>query len=203
MVLSLEESGELSDNTLDDMKKLSSTAFEEKVIDYHKKLFLGTKLEKRRSFKKEDSVESAMSTTIPAGETCIEEIEPIGKFEATYDANGALVTHEAEDGSIQEGWVYATPYWDPESTIKVCAFEAQKQLYRLPLASLVIHRKDTAKRTVDADPIFNGVLTIAADQTLPILLPQKLKSVFARCFRRICPTINFWCNPLPRSTGPW
>lgn len=51
-----------------------------------------------------------------------------GDFEATFDSNGELVLQYDENGYIQEGWVWANPYWDPGNQIKVCAFEAQPDL---------------------------------------------------------------------------
>lgn len=49
-----------------------------------------------------------------------------GDFEAEWDQDGELITTTNEDGYIQEGWVEVHPYWAPDSTIKVCAFEAQE-----------------------------------------------------------------------------
>ena len=49
-----------------------------------------------------------------------------GDFEAEWDTNGELITVPGpESGSVQEGWVWVTPYWDSEP-IKVCAFGAQE-----------------------------------------------------------------------------
>ncbi|MCO4769144.1 MAG: DUF1549 domain-containing protein [Deltaproteobacteria bacterium] len=52
-----------------------------------------------------------------------------GDFEASWDANGELVTTTDENGWTQEGWVEVTPYWNPDIKVKVCAFEAQEALY--------------------------------------------------------------------------
>lgn len=49
-----------------------------------------------------------------------------GDFEASWDADGELVTTVDADGCLQEGWVEVQPYWDPADTVKVCAFEAQE-----------------------------------------------------------------------------
>ena len=44
---------------------------------------------------------------------------------AEWDANGQIVTYDQGDGTIAEGWVEVTPYWAPDTTIRVCAFDAQ------------------------------------------------------------------------------
>ena len=49
---------------------------------------------------------------------------------ATWTAEGALVTTEV-DGAWLEGWVEVSPYWAPEESIKVCAFDAQEAEYGL------------------------------------------------------------------------
>ncbi len=39
--------------------------------------------------------------------------------------SGAIATTEV-DGALLEGWVLVSPYWAPETEIKVCAFDAQE-----------------------------------------------------------------------------
>ncbi|MEE2643650.1 MAG: hypothetical protein VYD19_01845, partial [Myxococcota bacterium] len=48
---------------------------------------------------------------------------------ATFDRNGRPRVEEQSDGSFREGWVEVNPYWAPEQSIKVCAFDAQAALY--------------------------------------------------------------------------
>lgn len=43
---------------------------------------------------------------------------------ATTDESGAILT-KVKGKYHQEGWVYVTPYWDPATKLKVCAFDAQ------------------------------------------------------------------------------
>lgn len=43
--------------------------------------------------------------------------------------DGVLVRKLQSDGTLREGWVYASPYWDPSLTWKVCALDAQEALY--------------------------------------------------------------------------
>ena len=49
-----------------------------------------------------------------------------GDWEATYDDDGQLILQENADGTVQEGWLWVTPYWDIENPIKMCAFGAQE-----------------------------------------------------------------------------
>ncbi len=48
---------------------------------------------------------------------------------AEFDEYGRPVTTEQDDGTFREGWVEATPYWDPETLVRVCAFDAQDNEY--------------------------------------------------------------------------
>ena len=49
-----------------------------------------------------------------------------GDFEANVnELNQPQVWLTNDDGSISEGWVWVTPYWDPNTQVKVCAFDAQ------------------------------------------------------------------------------
>lgn len=49
---------------------------------------------------------------------------------AEFDGD-AIVTWEQPDGTHREGYVLIHPYWAPETTIKVCAFDAQERDYGL------------------------------------------------------------------------
>jgi len=49
-----------------------------------------------------------------------------GDFEASFDGEGRPVGIDQGDGTVQEGWVEVNPYWAPEETWKVCAFDAQE-----------------------------------------------------------------------------
>jgi hypothetical protein len=47
---------------------------------------------------------------------------------ARFDDNGNILTTMV-DGNQLEGWVQITPYWAPNTSIKVCAFDAQEALF--------------------------------------------------------------------------
>ena len=49
--------------------------------------------------------------------------------EAEFDDQGDIITYEDSGGLVREGWVEITPYWAPEETIKVCAFDAQETVH--------------------------------------------------------------------------
>ena len=67
-----------------------------------------------------------------------------GDFEAEWDQDGELITIPGpEDGSVQEGWVWVEPYWDPENPIKVCAFGAQETDLS-PLGTCLLYTSDAA-----------------------------------------------------------
>ena len=48
--------------------------------------------------------------------------------EVSYDDDGNIETFAQPDGTEREGYVMISPYWAPESQIKVCAFDAQDTL---------------------------------------------------------------------------
>lgn len=48
---------------------------------------------------------------------------------ARFDQDGRILTTEGADGVRREGWVEVNPYWDPTETVRVCAFDAQADLY--------------------------------------------------------------------------
>ncbi len=47
---------------------------------------------------------------------------------ATFGPDGEIETVPQADGSSREGWVWVSPFWDPDNPIKVCAFDAQARL---------------------------------------------------------------------------
>lgn len=44
---------------------------------------------------------------------------------ATFDDQGDVVMSAQPDGTQREGWVWVNPYWDPSTSVKVCAIDAQ------------------------------------------------------------------------------
>lgn len=52
-----------------------------------------------------------------------------GTFPATFDAQGAVVPVPQPDGTVQEGWVWVSPFWDPDTPIQVCAYDAAEVRY--------------------------------------------------------------------------
>ena len=47
---------------------------------------------------------------------------------ATWDEYGVIQTTAMADGTQREGWVWVSPFWDPATPVKVCAFDAQDTL---------------------------------------------------------------------------
>lgn len=44
---------------------------------------------------------------------------------AEFDDQGYPIMEEWPDGTMREGWVMVTPYWAPDTQVKVCALEAR------------------------------------------------------------------------------
>lgn len=43
----------------------------------------------------------------------------------TYNADGSIQTFLQEDGTRREGYVMASPYWAPTTSVKICGFDGQ------------------------------------------------------------------------------
>jgi hypothetical protein len=49
---------------------------------------------------------------------------------ARFDDDGnILTTWDEENEANREGWVWVSPYWDPDTQIRVCAIDAQEDLF--------------------------------------------------------------------------
>ena len=53
------------------------------------------------------------------------EVVPCDDRPAAFDARGAIQHRVDEDGFRREGTVMVAPYWNPDTVIKVCAYDAQ------------------------------------------------------------------------------
>lgn len=49
-----------------------------------------------------------------------------GTEPAQFAADGSVVPVPQPDGTVQEGWVWVRPYWNPSAQIQVCAFDARE-----------------------------------------------------------------------------
>ena len=47
---------------------------------------------------------------------------------ADFDAAGNPILYPQPDGTMREGWVMVSPYWDPTTSIRVCALDAQANM---------------------------------------------------------------------------
>ncbi|MBD90470.1 MAG: hypothetical protein CL940_09040 [Deltaproteobacteria bacterium] len=56
--------------------------------------------------------------------TCLDE-------PAEFDAYGNLIAKPQADGTDREGYVLVSPYWAPDTTIKVCGYDAQDNTHGL------------------------------------------------------------------------
>lgn len=50
---------------------------------------------------------------------------PCGDWENELDEHGHPIEVRSERGVRDDGWVWVTPYWAPDTPIRVCAFDAQ------------------------------------------------------------------------------
>lgn len=121
---SIEASGELPEEMLNSW--LDSEEFEGQVIEQHRELFwnsLSMNLLNRRRITKRGGIymnpQRSRYHRIVRNTNC-------GDFEADVnELNQPQSWITNEDGSISEGWVWVTPYWDLDTQVKVCAFDAQ------------------------------------------------------------------------------
>ena len=120
----IENEGDIPEDLLNDW--LDSEAFEQQVIEQHRELFWNTLsinlLNRRRLSRRDGIYFNSQRSRYHRG---IRNTH-CGDFEANVnDLNQPLTWITNEDGSISEGWVWVTPYWDVNTPIKVCAFDAQ------------------------------------------------------------------------------
>ena len=123
-LLEIEAAGRLSDEMLESW--LHDPAFEEQVIVQHRELVwnhLEINLMPTRKLNRRDGISfnnNRSRHTRGVGQT------HCGDFPADIDAwNRPRSWVTNEDGSISEGYVVVSPYWDPDNPIEVCAFDAQ------------------------------------------------------------------------------
>ena len=123
----VEEAAEVTESLLESW--LYSEEFEEQVIAQHREMFwneLEVNLLPKRKLSKRDGIyfnnNRSRYTRDVAHSHC-------GDFEADVDEmNRPLSWLTNDDGSISEGYVIVSPYWDPDNPIEVCALDAQLNL---------------------------------------------------------------------------
>jgi hypothetical protein len=120
----IELSGEISAEIIDEW--LYSPGFEEQVIEQHRALFWNelaiNLLAKRKIFRRDGVYFNNQRTRYHRGVVQTH----CGDFAANVDQlNQPLTWVTNEDGSISEGYVLVSPYWAPDTSVEVCAFDAQ------------------------------------------------------------------------------
>jgi len=124
----IEEEGHLSETILDVW--LASPEFETVVVGKHQELFwnnLEINLLNTRRLVNRDGIvtgipRSRYTRGVPQTE-CLD-------YEADVDSlNRPLSWETNPDDSRSEGWVWVTPYWAPDTPMKVCAYDAQLTEY--------------------------------------------------------------------------
>jgi hypothetical protein len=119
----VEDAGEVADGVIESW--LESEDFESQAIRFHSslvwnKLSLGL-FRNRRLVRSSNIYYNPVRANNLRGARAY-----CGDFEASVDSMNSPTTWETdEDGVIEEGWVWVSPYWDPENPIQVCAFDAQ------------------------------------------------------------------------------
>ena len=120
----IERAGELDDTTLDAW--LASDAFVEIAVERHRERFWNqlelTLLNNRRIARRSGTYFLPPRARFLRGAPQVH----CGTHEAeTDESNRPLTWVDNGDGTISEGWVWVTPYWDPSTQVQVCAFDAQ------------------------------------------------------------------------------
>ena len=129
------EDGQVDPDTVDDM--IASEDFSHQIRTYHKDLLWSNlssqrlaqnnfivSLPRNQSQARIFSVVSNIRRTTYRGANTTCKDEP-----ARFGEDGEILYDEEEDRNgvmiRREGWVEVNPYWAPDTTIKVCAFDAQ------------------------------------------------------------------------------
>jgi hypothetical protein len=109
---------------------LVSDAFAERFVRLHREL-LWNNVSDQRPYGNAASLSAGNNTTTAAYRNgtvarrlrgadvrCLNE-------PAVFDADGGIVATPQPDGTTREGWVAVSPYWAPDTLIRVCAYDAQ------------------------------------------------------------------------------
>jgi len=123
----IEAAGTLDDATLDAW--LASAAFTDIVVARHQERFWNVLelnvMNSRRLSRRNGIYFVSSRANAMRGQRQLH----CGEAEAEVDAeNRPLSWTDNGDGSISEGWVWVSPYWDPDNPVQVCALDAQTQL---------------------------------------------------------------------------
>ena len=111
---------------------LESDEFHNQVLYYHNLLLLNDlEFVKFQNFvhymdRSSDGIYYIKRRSSRIGESSLSHNPPCGDYEATFDENNKPIRTTNFDGSLDEGYVWVTPYWAPETQVKVCASEAQE-----------------------------------------------------------------------------
>ena len=116
--------GEVPEDVIDDW--LGTNAFAERAVKFHRGL-LWNNITNVRAVPNQallGVISGIWFDSTRAGARRGEALAHCGTQPATFDPDGNIIAVEQEDGLIQEGWVWVTPYWAPDTQIQVCAFDA-------------------------------------------------------------------------------
>ena len=125
--------GELEEAILDDW--LSTPEFHAQVVRHHKSIFWSAAYQndletKRLLFTSNGRYYRRLASQYARGLTrrsCTDwentDIDEYNRPQTVLD--GTVVQNGQTLSYVDEGWVWVTPYWDPTTEVKVCAFDAQ------------------------------------------------------------------------------
>ena len=118
---------------------LDSDEFQQQVMRHHQSLFwnatIGNDLERQRLLFTSSSLYHRKYTSqfsrgikrVSCSDWQNTDINQWNQPQTTQ--TGSTVLNGIEESFIDEGWVWVTPYWDMDTEIKVCAFDAQTNIY--------------------------------------------------------------------------
>lgn len=135
-LIAIHEAGGIDDTLLDEW--LSTSEFQSQVVRHHQSIFWNSPYQndletKRLLFTSNGRYYLRLASEYARGlnrrpctdweNTDVDEYNrPQTVLDATVVQNGQTLSY------IDEGWVWVTPYWDPTTQVKVCAFDAQTNL---------------------------------------------------------------------------
>ena len=136
-LMEIEAAGGVEEDHLDGW--LNSENFQQQVMRHHRSLFwnatVSIELEKTRLLSSPDELYyGKYRSTYTRGLKNIScsdwENTDINQWNQPQSTQtGSKTTGNQESTFVDEGWVWVTPYWDMNSQIKVCAFDAQTNPY--------------------------------------------------------------------------
>jgi len=188
---------------------LNSDAFADQVSRFHRSLLwnrvMGTRLVERRArlhtkhaWFSAPALSNAFRTTILRGANA-----PCFDKPAQFDPDTGNLIYEFDPvtGANREGWIEVSPYWAPDTKVKVCAADAQTNL-KAPDGTLCSSRLGLARASCGCGPNLNWCVTDATATQINIALGKSIDIRVKRMIQNSEPYTDLFTKNVTYMNGP-